>query len=259
MKHISFDEPDLRWRDVIPSEWLKLVYLLASVIAMAVISLLWRDWTTSALDPVQESDRDQLVRTGDTRRRSEVRAKPEWLIPEPLPFPPLTQLTGGVKSRFKIPAAEFKLSIERPQSWTLLELSEEQVRFQEGGKSEEYVAFATGCFGDCDRMEENIADSLAVHVERDHHRGLDPRVVHWYVHNKTWVEYSLLYRESDGRAWMTGVSMRWSPEWLNAIKCTYRAPVLFPYESERVLHLAWDIWAVEFIRYCRQYEVLSWE
>ena len=255
MNDLSFDEPDLRWRDIIPSHWLKLIYLLGTLIALSLISLIWTDWRSHDQDNELESH--SLSKSIDTVGVD--RQRPDWLIPEPLPFPSMTPLANGVKSRFKIPAAEFQLSIEHPDSWSLLELSEEQVRFQAEGEGDEYAAFATGCFGDCDRMEENIAESLAAHVERDHHRGLDPRVVHWYVHNKTWVEYSLLYRKSDGRAWMTGISFRWTSEWLNAIKCTYQAPVLFPYESERVLHLAWDIWAVEFIRYCRQYEVLSWE
>lgn len=245
----------MKWQDVISITWLRVIYVLGSVISLAMIALISVDWrSTTASDTTVKVTLSDLPARGVTEP-----SPPEWLTPEPLPFPSMTSLRDGMRSRFKIPAAEFKLAVERPQSWSYLELSEDQVRFQNSNSSEEYVSFSAGCFGDCDRVESNIAESLASHVEHDYHRGQDPRVVHWYVHHKTWVEYSLLYRESDGRAWMTGVSVRWSPQWLNALKCTYRAPVNFPYESEQVLHLAWDIWAVEFIRYCRRYEVLSWE
>lgn len=254
MKPIQKHESTLKWQDIFSSSWLGIVHYLSSIIALCLLVLL----SLTVLNPSQQKGIEQRKEVIATPK-SNISKQPEWLIPEPLPFPPFSPHPNAKRERFKIPEAEFDLAIEKPVNWTLIELAGDTVRFQSNREINESVTFSAGCFGDCENIEGNIAESLSRKVEQDHHRGRDPRVVHWYVHHKTWVEYSLLYRDRDGDAWMVGTSLKWSSEWLNALKCIYKAPVSFPYESEEVLHLAWDIWAIEFIRYCRKYDILSFE
>ena len=252
------NDHSLTWSNIFSRSWLLLCYALFMTICLVLCGLL------SLSSPKQDSSKLAAnLKESSLGKATKPIELPEWLVPEPLPFPKVAVLPNAVKKRFKIPEAEFTLAIQHPASWELLPIAGDTVRFQDPQQNpqqgQEYVSFSAGCFGDCEKLETNIAESLAQHVERDYHRGLDPRVLHWYVHHKTWVEYSLLYRQGDGTAWMIGSSLRWSSEWLNVLKCTYRAPVNFPYENEEVLHLAWDNWAGEFIRYCRNYEVLSWD
>ena len=254
MKQRPHIEPALRWQNIFSKRWSSIVYFFLTIVCLTLLACLGVRSLNVLNQKVLVVEVNQIERI-----EKEVKKVADWLIPEPLPFPTVTALTNATKKSFKIPEAEFKLAIQKPKPWSFMALTGDTVRFQDLSHNDEYVSFSAGCFGDCETIEANIAESLSNHVQRDHHRGLDPRVVHWYVHHKTWVEYSLLHRENDGTAWMIGISVKWSPEWLNALKCVYRAPVIFPYESEEVLHLAWDIWAVEFIRFCRNYEVVSWD
>ena len=257
MNDSIMDDHILTWSNIFSRSWLSLTCILSMVLSLTVCALF-------AVPPASRSTElaDPSLKTQITSQSASIEL-PEWLTPEPLPFPQVSQLPNTIKKRFKIPEAEFTLALQHPSSWQMIPIAGDTVRFQDAqqdpSQGQEYLSFSAGCFGDCENLESNIAESLGRHVERDYRRGLDPRVLHWYVHHKTWVEYSVLYRQSDGTAWMTGSSLRWSPEWLNVLKCTYRAPVNFPYENEEVLHLAWDHWASEFIRYCRNYEVLSWD
>lgn len=252
----------LTWRHIFTPSWSLFVYLFSVILSLTLALLLSYEVQFSKI--IQSAYIQHVLRTSDTQDESgHTQSKqvtvPEWLIPEPLPFPKLKPLENGTVTQFKIPEAEFTISIEQPNDWSKIILAGDTVRFQPQDQMNQHSTFSAGCFGDCDRLEQNIANSLSMHVEQDHDRGLDPRVMHWYVHHKAWVEYSLLYRKDDGSAWLSGSSLRWSEEWLNVIKCTYRAPINFPYENEEVLHLAWDIWAPEFIRYCRNYKVISWD
>ena len=255
------NDQTLTWSNIFSRSWLSLTCILFILLCLTVIGLFFIPHFSLDIT----STKSKVLSSSSAQSQTSMIDLPEWLIPEPLPFPKVPDLANPVRKRFKIPEAEFTLALKHPASWQMLAIAGDTVRFQtrDQGKKlnqgQEYLSFSAGCFGDCEKLENNIAESLAQHVERDYHRGLDPRVLHWYVHHKTWVEYSLLYRQSDGTAWMIGSSVRWSPEWLNVLKCTYRAPVNFPYENEKVLHLAWDRWASEFIRYCRNYEVLSWD
>jgi hypothetical protein len=254
MKQRSYTEPALRWQDVLSRRWSVVIYFIAMIVSVCLLASLG----VVSLNPkgLQEQTLEAVYKPASGVKETKL---PEWLIPKPLPFPTVTAHPNAQRESFKIPEAEFNLAIKKPKTWTFMALAGDTIRFQDVTHNDEYVSFSAGCFGDCETIESNIAESLSSHVQRDHHRGLDPRVVHWYVHHKTWVEYSVLHRETDGTAWMIGISLKWSPKWLNALKCVYRAPVVFPYESEEVLHLAWDIWAVEFIRFCRNYEVISWD
>ena len=254
MKQRPHIEPALRWQNIFSRRWSLIVYFFSTIVCLTLLASL--GVRSLHLDHPKKLTVEVSQVEGIEKEGKKIA---EWLIPEPLPFPTVAPLANATTKYFKIPEAEFKLAIQKPKAWSFMALAGDTVRFQDSSHNDEYISFSAGCFGDCETIEVNIAESLANHVQRDHHRGLDPRVVHWYVHHKTWVEYSLLYRESDGTAWMIGTSVKWSPEWLNALKCVYRAPVIFPYESEEVLHLAWDIWAVEFIRFCRNYEVVSWD
>jgi len=183
-----------------------------------------------------------------------------WFIPEPLPFPVVRDDARLKRRKFELSEAGMGLSVLMPPLWKKESLdAEDQLRFHDPAHRDEYVRYSAGCFGSCDDLEENIAESLIRRAQRDYHKGLDPRVVHWHVHHKTWVEYSLLYRDLQGAAWLVGVSTRWSNKWLYALRCEYRASIQLPYERQEVLHLAWDVWAPQFIRFCRQYEVTSWE
>ena len=126
------------------------------------------------------------------------------------------------------------------------------------GERSTRLTFSAGCFGSCDTIEDNIANALKVYLSDLTRQGRAPRLTHWHVHHSAWVEFSVLTNEGDTTR-LTGVSVRWSPKWLNALRCEMSAPIAFPAESEEVLHLAWDMWAPLFVSRCRELKVLSWE
>lgn len=243
------------WRDLFPHRLRRLCLLGSLVVTLAILCCLVVEaqHQRSTLDTVKMAAQSQHTQTV-----SKVEA--QWINPEPLPFPTVHPEPLSSLRRFKIPDAEFHLASSIPKAWKPVTLrSGEMVRFQNPQQRGEYAVFSAGCFGACEDVERNIAESLMTFVQRDHRLGRDPRVVHWHVHHKAWAEFSLLYRNTKGETWMIGISTRWEKDWLNALRCEYRAPIHFPYEQEEVLHLAWDMWATQFIKLCRQYEVLSWE
>ena len=105
-----------------------------------------------------------------------------------------------------------------------------------------------------------IAGEVVItHLRTLSRQGVNARVVHWHVHHASWLEYSLLTDNAEGQAQLTGVTLRWEDEWLNALRCEMSAPIELPFEHEEVLHLAWDLWAPLFVSRCRELKVLSWE
>jgi len=208
---------------------------------------------------------EEAARVASTARRVERAARPAeapYLIPRPLPFPAPRALGGQRDYTFEIPDAEFKLRVRAPAGWAARPLSGEVVRFEPArppaDERSTRLTFSAGCFGDCDAIEDNIANALKVYLHDLTRQGRAPRLTHWHVHHSAWVEFSVLTAEGDVTR-LTGVSVRWSPRWLNALRCELSAPIDFPAESEEVLHLAWDQWAPLFVTRCRDYEVLSWE
>ena len=183
------------------------------------------------------------------------------LIPDGFPFPEVdaSAFTSEKSHTFRITDAEFTLKVSVPSKWQKFNLGTEAVRFDSGSRYSGEVTFSTGCFGNCDTLERNIARSLSTHIRKVERQGRIPRVTHWHVHHKTWIEYSFLFRDAQGQAWLNGVTVKWSPQWLNAIRCEYLAPIDLAFENEEVLHFAWDGWAPAFIHYCRDFKVLSWE
>lgn len=254
---LRFNDSDqneqLRWNTVFQPRWLFLIAMIGGFVSIILISYLIFVARIFHLEPEPQVGQASSPTT-------EKKAQTAWLNPEPLPFPHVLPVPLEALQRFQIPDAEFSLAAAIPQNWDQAVLSSgDIVRFQNTEIQKEYVIYSAGCFGACEDLERNIAESLMEFVRRDHRIGKDPRVVHWHIHHKAWAEFSLLYRDSRGDAWMLGVSTRWENAWLNALRCEYRAPIHFPYEREEVLHLAWDTWVSQFIRLCRNYEVLSWE
>lgn len=189
-------------------------------------------------------------------------APPPFVIPQPLPFPTTRELPKQEHYRFRIPNAEFSLEVQAPEQWSWRALTSDVVRFSPKSalspESSSVLTFSSGCFGSCDDLSQNIAESLQRHLHALNRQGITPRVTHWYVHHKSWVEYSILTDSADGQAMLMGVSMRWEEEWLNALRCEMSAPIDYPLESEELLHLAWKQWSPLFVRRCRKYKVLSW-
>jgi hypothetical protein len=238
---------------------------------------LWRHWlvtlslicvigvSAALVDRALRGDEEEAARAAATARRVERAARPSevsYLIPRPLPFPEPAPIQGQRAYTFSIPDAEFELRVKAPVGWAARPLSGEVVRFEPARSSAQErstrLTFSAGCFGSCDTIEDNIANALKVYLNDLTRQGRAPRLTHWHVHHRAWVEFSVLTSEGD-TARLTGVSVRWSPEWLNALRCEMSAPIDFPAESEEVLHLAWDLWAPLFVTRCRDYEVISWE
>lgn len=208
---------------------------------------------------------ERAARDASAARRVERAARPAelpYLIPRPLPFPEPRPLTGQQAYTFEIPDAEFELRVRAPAGWAARPLSGEVVRFEparpDAAERNTRLTFSAGCFGSCDTIEDNIANALKMYLNDLTRQGRAPRLTHWHVHHSAWVEFSVLTSEGEVTR-LTGVSVRWSPKWLNALRCELSAPIDFPAESEEVLHLAWDEWAPLFVTRCREYEVLSWE
>ena len=185
-----------------------------------------------------------------------------WDIhPNSFPFPEIRPVErGSYKSvKFNIPEAEFTFKIKIPKKWKKLKIRSDLMRFGTVDRLEGEVFFSNTYFDREPSIEKNIATSLEQHIAERHYYNQSFHVLHWYIHHKTWIEYSFLYEDEHGQSWMYGVSLRWNPSWLNVIHCRYIAPVHLPQKNEEVLHFAWDLWASQFIHYCRNYEVLSWE
>lgn len=222
---------------------------------------------TACLIGVEALDVEQQevlkTRTTQEARKTKAQALPPLLIPEPLPFPAQLSVQDQVPYRFKVPNAEFTLEARAPRLWGWKALSGEVVRLAPSGpespEPKSVVTVSTGCFGPCDDLSRNIANALITHLRTLSRQGVNARVVHWHVHHASWLEYSLLTDNAEGQAQLTGVTLRWEDEWLNALRCEMSAPIELPFEHEEVLHLAWDLWAPLFVSRCRELKVLSWE
>ena len=118
---------------------------------------------------------------------------------------------------------------------------------------------SSGCFGSCESLEDNIAESMTRRVQRDYRAGLDPHVIYWRVHHQTWNEYALLYRDSAKRIWLVGISTQWSRKWLYPVRCEYRQAIRLERMDQASLQRAWERWAPSFTKLCRDYQVTSWE
>ena len=259
MEHIDLNSDKLlRWRDYVTPRLIHVFLLLSSLVSFGVVCVVMSaaEHPPRAQSQVKAEQGHEEVKEVADAPSQELK----WFIPEPLPFPVVRDDPKLSRRKFELSEAGINLSALMPPTWERISLNAgDKLRFHDPRDREEYVRYSAGCFGSCDDLEENIANSLTRRAQRDYHKGLDPRVVHWHVHHQTWVEYSLLYRDLEGGAWLVGVSTRWSNQWLYALQCEYRAPIDLPYERQEVLHLAWDVWAPQFIRLCRQYEVTSWE
>jgi hypothetical protein len=200
--------------------------------------------------------------SADPQAQASQSAPPAFLIPQPLPLPMRGELPSQERSKFRIPNAEFSLSVQVPEQWEWRALTSDLVRFTPKSplspEPKTVLTFSSGCFGSCDDLSKNIASALQRHLHALNRQGITPRVTHWHVHHKGWVEYSILTDSADGQAMLTGVSLRSEEEWLNALRCEMSAPIDYPLESEELLHLAWRQWAPLFVLRCRNYKVLSW-
>ena len=185
------------------------------------------------------------------------------LTPNQFPFPDSIPLRSHKTVKFAIPDAEFTLSVSIPQKWKKVNIRSDVVRFGTSNLLEGELKFSNTYLDREPTIEQNIATSLEqqITVEQHHYSYYSQsiHVLHWHIHHKTWVEYSLLYEDEEGQSWMHGVSLRWNPDWLNVIRCQYIAPVHIPQKNTELLHLAWDLWVSQFIQHCRKYEVVSWE
>ena len=259
MDHLDLNsDRQMRWGDYITSRLIRVGLIFSSLVSLSVVCIVINAAERPPRAPGQVDEAQELSEAEAPADQQTQELK--WFIPEPLPFPVVRDDPSLKLKRFELSEAGIGLSVLMPPTWKKISLdAEDQLRFHDPSTRDEYVKYSAGCFGSCDTLEENIAESLTRRAQRDYHKGLDPRVVHWHVHHKTWVEYSLLYRDLEGDSWLVGVSTRWSDRWLYALRCEYRAPIELPYERQEVLHLAWDVWAPQFIRFCRQYEVTSWE
>lgn len=230
---------------------LSLIFSISLVGPFAYVNLL--DQLNQKSEPTsRESSPSQSI----------VETLPPFVIPEPFPFPTLQELPKQERYTFRIPNAEFSLEVHAPELWEWKALTSDLVRFSPNSPTspEPFTrfSFSSGCFGSCDDLSQNIAESLQRQLQTLNRQGITPRVMHWYVHHKSWVEYSILTDDAEGQALLTGVSIRWEEEWLNALRCEMVAPIDYPLENEEVLHVAWKQWIPLFVKRCRKYKVLSW-
>ena len=239
---------------------LRSLYRLSAVLATLTVTLAAPLLYVSHLSVQLQAER-ALERPKSQQSEPDV-SPPPFVIPSPLPFPELRALDDQRSYSFRIPNAEFSLQVSAPREWAWRALTGDVVRFApESPSSPEpgsVLTFSSGCFGSCDDLSDNISSSLQQHIQALTRQGMTPRVTHWHVHHRGWVEYSLLTDSPEGQATLTGVSMRWEEEWLNALRCEMSAPIDYPLESEELLHLAWNQWAPLFLARCRDYKVLSW-
>lgn len=256
--HAHFVKHRLQWKVLLPV-WIRNFLRFLLILMILMIS------TLLGVDALIQKERaEQLARDKEYQRsllgqKDQDTSNLTILIPKPFPFPSYSRFTEEREETFKIPDAEFTLRISKPILWSKTNLNGETVQFRGIDRFEGEIIFKTGCFGSCDTLDKNIANSLESKIKRYSHQGKNPRVVHWHVHHKTWVEYSILYYDSEGHPWLHGSSLRWDSSWLNALQCDYRASIDFHSENEDVLHFAWDGWAPFFVHYCRDYKVVSWE
>ena len=252
----------LKWRDFIPNYLIRYV-VICSIFGIFVISALVVVTSAARIEDLERVKALAKAKQVRIAQENEEKSKFKPIVLEPLPFPLMSEDSSRNRSTkersFKINDAEFTLKVRTSKQWAKVNLSGEAVRFGSKDRLDGELIYSAGCFGPCDTIEDNIALSLSAELRRYTHQGKIPRVTHWHVHHKTWVEYSILYQDSQGQAWLHGASIRLSNQWINALKCEYTAPIDLSFQNIEILHLAWDPWVIKFIDMCRNYKVVSWE
>ena len=251
-------DTSLLWTDVVNPTWISFLRVLIILGVLVVVCI----QSVFQLSPNQsyEWKRGQL----NEEILEEDALNQGWdLTPNLFPFPDSIPPRSHKRIKFAIPDAEFTLSVSIPRKWKKVNIRSDVVRFGTANLLEGELKFSNTYLDREPTIEENIATSLEqqMRVEQQHYSYYSQsiHVLHWHIHHRTWVEYSLLYEDDQGQSWMHGVSLRWNPDWLNVIRCQYIAPVHIPQKNTELLHLAWDLWVSQFIQHCRNYEVVSWE
>ena len=271
----------LSWRDLLSPRLRMIGFLVSAAVILNLIAV--------ALSVIGERDERRLqraLREARALERGEVEQKVEseedlW-TPSPLTISDrlsAAQPTSRWRvERFELLDAGIKIRMSLPPEWRRVPLRvPDQVRFQplasverkEGGVAQgregtqrprgTYVRYSSGCFGSCESLEDNIAESMTRRVQRDYRAGLDPHVIYWRVHHQTWNEYALLYRDAAKRVWLVGISTQWSRKWLYPVRCEYREAIRLERMDQASLQRAWERWAPSFTKLCREYQVTSWE
>lgn len=268
------NDRSLYWSDLLSAHLRTIGFLVSSCVVLNLVAVLLS--ATRQYEQTQSTLKSDAQRAQSAQESAQVADHIEseravW-IPQPLMVPKISRdtLTSEKWSReqFELAEAGLKLSVTLPPSWDRLQV-EGQVRFQPPQRREgahttssrrgEYVRYTSECFGSCESLEENIAESMTRRLRRDYRAGLDPRVVHWRVHHQTWTDFSLLYHQPGEGAWLVGVSTRWSTQWLYPVRCEYRAPVKLSSADQESLQEVWIQWAPRFAKLCRGYQVTSWD
>lgn len=253
---ILYNTTSLTWHVVFTPTYLKLIALFIVLLMLLVPVLLSIDYLQNSPNSGDLLSQHHL---NSIKKKATHKINPhnQLLIPNPFPFPPLrSHRMVYQRKRFSIPDAEFNIEVAILPQWKKTLLKGTIIRFHNQNILDGELTFSAECFGRCDQMEKNIQQGLMNALKEFFHQGRIARVVHWHVHHKTWVEFSLLYKDTNGQFWLHGMSLRASKdEWIHGLKCDYRAPIDFSVENEEVLHFAWDEWVPTFIRMCRDYKV----